>query len=328
MRKKSGIYVITHDASGRQYVGQSQSIGDRWLAHKSSLRRGTSSNRFLQGAWNKYGEASFSFTVLEMCPPTDALICAREQYWIDLLKPVFNLAPVAGTNRGVKHPTPRSEEFRKKMGESKRGFKHSPETIELLREIQRNNPWRPSPEHIEKLRRIHTGKKLSAEHIEKTRQANLGRKQSPEEIARRSAALKGHSVSDETRAKIGSANSIRNMGKKQSAELIEKRIAPLRGRKRDPDVIAILHAGLRKSWEERAVRIKAIISANMHLNVTELCKLVGMSNKPVSRFKKELICQQAQQSGNEPAALDFRRKKASSSALPSTPPLQQNLPLG
>ena len=49
-----------------------------------------------------------------------------------------------------------------------------------------------------------------------------------------SKAMKGHTTSEETRKKIGMANSVSLKGKKQSLETIEKRAFKLRGRKRPP----------------------------------------------------------------------------------------------
>ena len=43
----------------------------------------------------KYGYSNFSLEILEYCDP--ALAISREQYYIDLLKPIYNLAKVAGS---------------------------------------------------------------------------------------------------------------------------------------------------------------------------------------------------------------------------------------
>jgi len=323
MAKRSGIYTITHVASGKQYVGQSASIRDRWLWHKSSLRRGKSANRILQNAWTKYGEAAFLFEVMEECDPTDEALCAREQFWIDTLKPAFNIAPVGGTTRGLKHP-PRSEEFKRRQSEARKGYKPSEKTIALLRQRAAEIQYRHPPEVRARISSALTGLKRSPEHIEKTRAANIGRKHSAEHIAKRVAKLKGHVCSDYTKARTAQANRERLTGTKQSAELIEKRIAPLRGRKRDPALVEVMLAGLRKSREDKAAPIKALIAANPHLNITELTKLTGVSFKTTSRYRKELLCQTPPPSGSAGAAQSSPQIAEPSSASPSAKPPRQS----
>jgi len=327
MAQKSGIYTITHIASGRQYVGQSSQIRDRWLFHKSSLRREKSANRFLQNAWTKHGELAFEFRLIEECESTDAALCAREQFWIDALKPVFNLAPVAGTTRGIKHP-PRSDEFRRRQSEAKKGYKPTPETIALLKQRAAEIQYKHSPEIRAKISAQLKGKKMPAHHLEYLRSINTGRKQSAETIAKRVAKLKGHTVSEYTKQRTAESNRARLLGTKQSAELIEKRIAPLRGKKRPPEVIAIFHAALRERRNTKDELLRQIIAANLHLTITDLCPLIGRSFKPTSRLRKEVILQLAQQSDSASGEKKSSQKTELSSASPSTPPLQQNLPLG
>jgi group I intron endonuclease len=86
---KSGIYEILCRASGKSYVGSSKSIYGRWRQHRISLRRGDNGCRLLQLAWNKYGEEAFHFSVIEVCDCS--LLTEREQYYIDLLQPEYNI---------------------------------------------------------------------------------------------------------------------------------------------------------------------------------------------------------------------------------------------
>ena len=83
-----GIYLITHLASGRCYVGQSRNIEARWKQH-----RGGDSNRFLKRAVVKYGWDSFQFEVVEECPLDQ--LNDREVFHINRLRSVspegFNL---------------------------------------------------------------------------------------------------------------------------------------------------------------------------------------------------------------------------------------------
>ena len=76
----SGIYSITNKADGKRYIGRSVDISRRKRDHLKALREGKNSSRHLQLAWNKWGEKSFIFEVVEECPPED--IVQREAHWI------------------------------------------------------------------------------------------------------------------------------------------------------------------------------------------------------------------------------------------------------
>lgn len=104
--KTSGIYKITNTANGRVYIGQSFNVESRVAAHKRQLVRGAHENQKLQRAWEKYGERSFSFEILESVNDTLSLT-EREQFWIDLLDAAgsggYNMCPAAGSCKGFKH---------------------------------------------------------------------------------------------------------------------------------------------------------------------------------------------------------------------------------
>ena len=85
----SGIYILTNNINGKRYIGSSNNIRKRLWKHRSLLRHNKHENQYLQNAWNKYGENSFTFVVLEKCE-IDVLL-QREQYYIDTLKPEYNI---------------------------------------------------------------------------------------------------------------------------------------------------------------------------------------------------------------------------------------------
>src|SRR5580704_3526986 len=108
MMKISGIYSITHTASGRVYIGSSANAPKRVRFHMRNLFAGTHWNAHLQRAWDLYGEEAFLFTVEEIVKDPSKLL-EREQAWIDAMKSSdpehgFNLCPVAGTRAGSKQP--------------------------------------------------------------------------------------------------------------------------------------------------------------------------------------------------------------------------------
>ena len=67
MKRQSGVYVITNLINKKIYIGSSIDIKVRWSNHKSELKRGVHNNKYLQNAWNKYGEENFKFEILEIC---------------------------------------------------------------------------------------------------------------------------------------------------------------------------------------------------------------------------------------------------------------------
>ena len=51
----------------KKYIGMTTNIEKRMIIHKSSLRGNYHDNDYLQKSWNKHGEESFLFYILEEC---------------------------------------------------------------------------------------------------------------------------------------------------------------------------------------------------------------------------------------------------------------------
>lgn len=80
--KTSGIYRILNTTNNKSYIGSSGSVYYRWgQQHLKDLRKSQHYNTHLQHAWNKYGEQSFEFSVIEECAET--LLAEREGFWIE-----------------------------------------------------------------------------------------------------------------------------------------------------------------------------------------------------------------------------------------------------
>lgn len=59
------IYKIINKVNGKYYLGSSLFFRERLTKHKSELRKGDHHNYLLQRDWNKFGEDSFEFLVIE-----------------------------------------------------------------------------------------------------------------------------------------------------------------------------------------------------------------------------------------------------------------------
>jgi group I intron endonuclease len=60
-------------------------------------------NSYIHNALLKHGYSNFSLYILEYCEKNNVLV--REQYYIDLLVPEYNILKTAGSSLGYKHST-------------------------------------------------------------------------------------------------------------------------------------------------------------------------------------------------------------------------------
>lgn len=206
-RHRTGVYCIRNTINGKRYIGSAaHHFNNRRCTHFKQLNDGVHHSKYLQQAWNKYGEAAFVFEVMLVCAPADCVM--YEQRCIDQFncadgKSGYNCSPTAGSPLGVK----RTPEQCAAIGKRSRERKITQETRDKISAAGR-------------------GRKRSAETIAQqkaTRKAN-GKKvrpRTPEELARHSARMKGRLISAETRAKIAAAL----RGKKHSPERIANIVA-------------------------------------------------------------------------------------------------------
>jgi group I intron endonuclease len=123
-KNKSGIYRWTNLINEKSYVGSSINLAIRLKSYFSinQLQRTLSKgNSAISNALLKYGYSNFSLDILEYCEPNIILI--REQYYLDLLGPEYNICKKAGSTFGKKHSLETLEKFKK------RKRKQSGETI-------------------------------------------------------------------------------------------------------------------------------------------------------------------------------------------------------
>lgn len=98
--KKSGVYQILNKVNGKSYIGSSINLTWRKTKHFTELRNNKHHSIILQKAFIKYGENNFEFKVLTNTLPEHLI--KLEQWFIDNLKPEYNVCKIAGSCLGVK----------------------------------------------------------------------------------------------------------------------------------------------------------------------------------------------------------------------------------
>lgn len=189
----SGIYQIRNIVNNKKYIGSAVNFMKRWRGHKNDLNKNIHSNPILQAAWNKYGESAFVFEIKEIVPKKNLstvdfrnlLVHDREQYYLDIIKPEYNVCLQAGSHLGVV----RSVETLKKMSIAHRGIRPTEESrkkMSLAKIGKKRKPF--SEEHTRRIKENHKGM--------------TGRRMSDETKKKLSLLNKGRLHSDETRQKI------------------------------------------------------------------------------------------------------------------------------
>ena len=104
---------------------------------------------------------NFNLHILEYSDSDNLIIC--EQKWIDIMKPEYNINPIAGSSKGYKHSSEsieklsilttgrkHTDEVRELMSNNRRGKnnpfyqkKHTIKTLDKLRDIARNRNYTP-----------------------------------------------------------------------------------------------------------------------------------------------------------------------------------------
>jgi group I intron endonuclease len=148
---ESGVYQIRNLVSGSRYIGSAKRLRRRAVNHISDLRQGKHHNPPLSKAWAKYGGEAFLFEVLESCGINE--LYAREQAWMDALRPEYNAKPNAEPGwLGQKMPREAVEKMRqalkgralsaqhkKNIGNARRGQKRPAEVAKRIADSLREN---------------------------------------------------------------------------------------------------------------------------------------------------------------------------------------------
>jgi group I intron endonuclease len=125
--KRRGVYQIRNLATGLIYVGSSEDLAERWRIHLYQLRTGTHQSKRMLADFQELGADTFVFEVLEETNFDIADLYAREDYWLEKLKP---FDPRVGYN--ILHNTngnghKRSEEVCRAISEGRKGMRFTEE---------------------------------------------------------------------------------------------------------------------------------------------------------------------------------------------------------
>lgn len=230
-----GIYVISNRVDGKVYVGQARNPRKRWTTHLCALRKNRHDNSKLQRAFNKHGEAAFTFTVIEVCPE-DALT-EREQFFIEGFNAVgirgYNLSPCANSTAGFRM----SPEQKLRLSEKKRKIGCTANMLEALRKNAKARKGRKRPpETADKIAQANrdrcSGIPKSVDTRRKLSQALTGRTKDPELVATVNEKISGersvHWIKDPTPQQLKT----REYNQRRRANLTDERKEELRKQQR------------------------------------------------------------------------------------------------
>lgn len=103
-RNKSGIYRWVNIITNENYIGSTNNLTNRlkvYFSKKSIENRLLKYNSPLYKGLLKYGYSKFKLEILEYCNKESLL--KREQYYLDLTNPEYNILKTAGSPKGFKH---------------------------------------------------------------------------------------------------------------------------------------------------------------------------------------------------------------------------------
>lgn len=87
---RAGIYMLTNKITKKKYIGKSSDLQSRFVNYFSKGFLDTNKGgSLIYRHLLKFGFENFSLTILEYCPIDD--LQSREQYFIDVLKPLLNI---------------------------------------------------------------------------------------------------------------------------------------------------------------------------------------------------------------------------------------------
>lgn len=244
---RTGVYLWTNLVNKKVYVGSATiSFRARFKHHRGLLRRNAHSNKHWQNAWNKYGEGEWSYTEIEVCDPDVAI--EREQHWMDHYDSAnpehgYNLAPKAGSSRGVKWAEAKKRALSDKLSKQR----ETPEYREMMSKIIKE-AWDSDPDY----RKAHQEAVNNPEYKERHSKRMKEQWKDEEYRAKVEAARKEALQSPEIKEKFSAAQK-----KKWSNPEYKKRMSEIQKEALNrPEVLEKLKKIANEMWESEEVRKK------------------------------------------------------------------------
>lgn len=112
---KTGIYRWTHLESNKSYIGSSLNLGKRLRNYFSTtfISHPTRATMIINKALLKYGYSKFKLEILEYCTIKD--LTHREQYYMVIFHPKYNVLKTAYSSLGYKHTDESLDKVRKNL---------------------------------------------------------------------------------------------------------------------------------------------------------------------------------------------------------------------
>jgi hypothetical protein len=90
----SGVYQIRNTVTGKVLLGSAMNLPGKLNGQRFQLQQGGHPNAELQADWGRYGEAAFSFEILDVLEPAAGQktldpreLAALEGLWLEKLRP-------------------------------------------------------------------------------------------------------------------------------------------------------------------------------------------------------------------------------------------------
>lgn len=100
LQHKGVVYCLANNVNNKIYVGSSRSFTYRLFKYYN-LNYLFKNKTAINNALSKYGYSQFSLHILYVCDKSETL--EKEQYYMDTLKPEYNILNIAGSSWGFKH---------------------------------------------------------------------------------------------------------------------------------------------------------------------------------------------------------------------------------
>lgn len=130
---KKGVYEIKCNKNSKSYIGSTvQSFKKRLSHHTSELKRNRHKNKYLQNSYNKYGEDSFSISLLFIGEDVSEIIKTEQDLITNNLENLFNINPLASGTPNMSKETiqKRAETMRRRYGDG-----------EIVSSFKGKTPW-------------------------------------------------------------------------------------------------------------------------------------------------------------------------------------------